>query len=114
MQKAKKTEVKEIVVSKESVYDNLLVCASSDEADQIVTKSIEDWDVSSAIDISAPSSSSFPAAAATTVIANAAQSDGSEAETPCGVSTRNMIGTLPFSLSNSRALSHHDVCVRLD
>lgn len=97
-QKAKKTEVKEIVVSKESVYDNLLVCASVDEVDQSLAKSIEDWDVASVVDVFAPSSSSSTTAATTTssaatLVANAAQGDGGEAETPCGVNVRSMIGT---------------------
>lgn len=88
--KAKKTEVKEIVVSKESVYDNLLVCASVDEVDQSLAKSIEDYDVASALDVFAPSSSAATSSAAT-LVANAAQGDGGEAETPCGVNVRSMI-----------------------
>jgi ApbE superfamily uncharacterized protein (UPF0280 family) len=104
-QKTKKTEVKEIVVSKESVYDNLLVCASVDEVDQSLAKSIEDWDVASAFDVFAPSSSAATSSAAT-LVANAAQGDGGEAETPCGVNVRSMIGTHSLFLRSLLLLAH--------
>lgn len=69
-------------MSKESSYESLLVCASVNEADQVLMKSIEDWRITATSEIKGTSSS-----------INVANTQGDSLP----VSVREMMGTLPSS-----------------